>query len=208
MLPEPLPQDPRRLTEAPPVQALPDDAPLPHDALRWRARWTVAKYQGDWTGADIDAGRAGDPAEVLSFAGNLALYGGVSCLWECLLGNGTATAGQALTYFSNAQAAIGVGDSSTAEAATQTNLQAATNKLRKAMDATFPQHTDGATAGAATVTFRATFGGTEANFAWNEWIVANSTTDGVGRALNRKVQALGTKTAGTSWQFSVSLTIG
>jgi hypothetical protein len=42
------------------------------------------------------------------------------------------------TGWNNANAFLGVGDSSTAEAATQTELQAATNRFYKAMNATFP----------------------------------------------------------------------
>ena len=139
--------------------------------------------------------------------GNLLMYGGASCQWQTLLGNGTVTAGQALTYFNNAQAAIGVGDSSTAAAATQTNLQAASNKLRRAMDATYPLHTDGVVVGAATATFRSTFATGDANWVWNEWILANSATDATGRALNRKVENLGTKTSAAAWTFTIALTL-
>jgi hypothetical protein len=179
-----------------------------HQPLTWKARWTIKKYTGDWTGEQIDAGDAPAPYEVIDKEDNLMLYGGASCLWQSLIGNGTVTAGQSLTYFNNAQAAIGVGDSNTAEAATQTDLQAATNKLRKAMDSTYPQHTDATTAGAATITFRSTFASADANFAWAEWIVANSPTAGTGRALNRKVAANGTKASGSTWQFTVTLTLG
>lgn len=139
--------------------------------------------------------------------GNLLLYGGASCQWQTLIGNGTATAGQSLTYFNNAQAAIGVGDSTTAAAATQTDLQAASNKLRRAMDATYPLHTDGVVVGAATATFRSTFATADANWAWQEWILANSATLATGRSLNRKVESLGTKTSAAAWTFTIALTL-
>jgi hypothetical protein len=138
---------------------------------------------------------------------NLLLYGGASVQWQTLIGNGTTTAGQALTYFNNAQAAIGVGDSTTAAAATQTNLQASTNKLRVAMDATYPSHTDGTTSGAASIVFRSTFGTSQANFAWQEWVIANSATDGTGRCLNRKVESLGTKTSASTWTLTLTLSL-
>lgn len=170
------------------------------DGVRWRAKWKVEKYWGDEISEE-------NLYEVIEREGNLLMYGGASCLWQCLIGNGTTTAGQSLTYFSNAQAAIGVGDSSTAAAATQTNLQAASNKLRKAMDATFPTHTDGVVVGSATITFKSTFATSDANFAWAEWGVFNSTTDAVGRMLNRKVESLGTKTSAASWVFTVTLTL-
>lgn len=110
-----------------------------------------------------------------------------------------ATVGAAVTPFSNANAYIGVGDSATAYAAGQTDLVAGANKLRKAMDATYPS-------GAANVqTFRSTFGTSEANFAWNEWGVFNAAA--AGTMLNRKVESLGTKTSAQTWQFTVTLTV-
>lgn len=175
------------------------------DAVRWRAVWRVEKYDGDWTAEQIATGDAPRPYEVLEREGNLLMYGGVSCLWQCLLGNGTTTAGQALTYFNNANAALGVGDSTTAAAATQTDLQAATNKLRKAMDAIYPQHTDATTSGAASIVFKSTFASADANFAWQEWGIFNAASGG--RMLNRKVESLGTKASGTTWALTVTITL-
>jgi hypothetical protein len=65
--------------------------------------------------------------------------------------------------YANANAHIGVGDSSTAFSAAHTDLQAASNKLRKAMDATYPQQATNV------LTFRSTFGTSEANWAWAEF---------------------------------------
>ena len=110
-----------------------------------------------------------------------------------------ALVGEAFTAFNNANARIGVGDSSIAFAAGQTDLQAPANKLRKAMDATYPQRA------ANVLTFRATFGTAEANFAWNEWGVFNAAA--AGQMLNRKVEALGTKTSAQTWQLTVNLTL-
>lgn len=170
----------------------------PHDAVRWRCHTLLRKFRGD--SADI-----ADLLDELSIDGNLLMYGGASAQWETLLGNGTGTGGQTLTYFNNANAYIGVGDSSTSEAATHTDLQAASNKLRKAMDATYPTHTDGTTSGSASVVFRSTFATGDANYAWNEWGVFNGSSGG--RMLNRKVQSLGTKTSAASWQLTVTLTL-
>ena len=110
-----------------------------------------------------------------------------------------ALVGEAFTAFNNANARIGVGDSSIAFAAGQTDLQAPANKLRKAMDATYPQRATNV------LTFRATFGTAEANFAWNEWGVFNAAA--AGQMLNRKVEALGTKTSAQTWQLTVDLTL-
>lgn len=165
----------------------------------WRARISVEKRWGD--------DQSVEPYEVLDRVGNLLMYGGASNQWQTLIGNGTTTAGQALTYFNNANAAIGVGDSATAAAATQTDLQAATNKLRKAMEATYPQHTDAVTSGAASIIFRSLFATGDANWVWNEWGVFNSPTAATGRMLNRKAENLGTKTSAASWTFTVTLTL-
>ena len=169
-----------------------------HEPVRWRANWRVEKRHGDWTGEQIARGEAPDPYEVLEREGNLLTYGGASILWEALIG-------AAVTAFSNANAYIGVGDSTTAAAATQTDLQAATNKLRKGMDATYPQHTDGTGASSnAQITFKSTFGAAEANFGWKEWGIFNASS--AGRMLNRKQEDLGTKASGT-WTMTVTLTL-
>lgn len=163
------------------------------------------RTQGDWERALWE--ELGLEPQVLEVAGNLMMYGGASCNWQTLLGNGTATAGQALTYFNNGNAAIGVGDSTTAAAATQNDLQASTNKLRVAMDATYPQHTDGVTSGAASAVFRSSFGTSQANWAWQEWGVFNSSTAATGRMLNRKVESLGTKTSASTWTLTLTLSL-
>jgi hypothetical protein len=150
---------------------------------------------------------AGAAPEVVEVDGNLLVYGGASCQWQTLIGNGTSTAGQTLTFFSNARAAIGVGDSSTAAVNTQTDLQAATNKLRVAMDGSFPSHTDGTTSGAASIVFQSTFGTSDANFAWAEWGIFNSSSAGTGRMLNRKVESLGTKTSASTWTLTLTLSL-
>lgn len=166
-----------------------------HDIVKWNCRILLRKF--DESGRLIAVRTEND---------NLLMFGGASCIWETLIGNGTTTAGQNLTYFNNAQAAIGVGDSTTAAAATQTDLQASTNKVRVGMDATFPSHTDGTASGNASIIFSSTFNTSTANFAWQEWGVFNSSTAATGRMLNRKVSSLGTKTTG-SWQLQVTLSL-
>lgn len=186
------------------------------DKNKWKVHTRVDKYEGDWTGEQIDAGLAGTPYETVEDEDNMIMIGGSSFLWQAAIGNGTATAAQQLTYFNNGNAMIGVGNSATAEANTQTDMQAATgaaNRQFKAMDATYPLHTDSTgTVGAQTITFRSTFASAEANFAWAEWVIANwssatTTLLTSGRILNRKVAANGTKASGASWQFTVTVTI-
>lgn len=117
------------------------------------------------------------------------------------IGADTATAGQALTTYSNANAAVGVGDSSTAFAAGQTDNQAATNKLRKAMEAAFP------TVSASILTFKSSFGTADANYAWAEVAVFNSPTAATGTMLCRVVQSHGTKVSGDTWVITHTVTL-
>lgn len=107
--------------------------------------------------------------------------------------------GSDFTRFNNANAHLGVGDSSAAFAASQTDLQAATNKHREPMDATYPQRATNV------LTFRATFETADANHAWNEWGIFNAVS--AGEMLNRVVESLGTKTSAATWEFTVTLTI-
>ena len=110
-----------------------------------------------------------------------------------------ALIGEAFTSFANANARIGVGNSSAAFGASQTDLQASTNKLRKAMEAAYPTRAGNA------LTFRSIFGTSEGNFAWNEWGVFNAASGGT--MLNRIVASLGTKTSAQSWQLTVTMTV-
>jgi hypothetical protein len=103
------------------------------------------------------------------------------------------------TVFNNANARLGVGDSTTAFAVGQTDLQAPTNKMRKAMDATYP------TRATNVLTFRATFSTSEANWVWNEWGVFNAASGGT--MLNRKVENLGPKGSSQSWELTCAITI-
>lgn len=103
------------------------------------------------------------------------------------------------TFFTNANAHLGVGDSNTAFSAAQTDLQAASNKLRKAMESSYPQLATNV------LTLRSLFGTSEANFAWEEWGVFNASSSGT--MLSRKAEALGTKASTQSWQFTVDVTV-
>jgi hypothetical protein len=103
------------------------------------------------------------------------------------------------TVFNNANSYIGVGDSTTAFAATQTDLQAVTNKYRQVVDATFP------TIVGNVLTFQITVATGNANFDWSEWGIFNAST--AGTMLNRKQEELGVKASTQSWQFTVTITV-
>ena len=153
------------------------------DYIKCKREWIIEKFASD---EDYAAGKS---YERVVIDGNLLLNAGITLFLQ-LLG---ATA--APTAFSNAAARLGVGDSSTAEAATQTALQAATNKTYKAMAATYPQ------VSAQTISFQSVFGSADANYTWAEFTVDNGVT-----ALNRKVSAQGTKASGQTWTLTLNLT--
>lgn len=150
------------------------------------------------------------PFEVLDGVKNGLTNAGASLIWNCLIGNGTATSAQFKTFFNNAQAQIGNGGgagANTAFANTQFDLQGA-SKNRQAMDATYPLHTDGTN----TIQFRATFATGSSNYNWLEWGVFNGTSTATNSTtasamLNRKQEDLGTKTSAASWQITVTLTL-
>lgn len=109
-----------------------------------------------------------------------------------------ALIGEAITAFDAANAYLGVGDSNTAAAVGQTDLQASSNKARQGMDSSYP------TRSGRVLTWRATFATGAANFAWEEWGVFNASSSGT--MLARVVESLGTKTSAQAWQLEVQLT--
>ena len=105
-----------------------------------------------------------------------------------------------VTLLNNANAYVGLGDSSTAFSAAQTDLQAATNKVRKAQNGGYPQRTSNV------LTFQSTFGTGDANYAINEFGVFNASSSGT--MFNRKVDSsLGTKTNTQTWVVTVTVTV-
>ena len=124
---------------------------------------------------------------------NIFVNTGLAEVWKLI----TAQGG---TSFSNANANLGVGDSSTAPAVSQTDLQAATNKLRKAMNATYPN---------APVNgleqWQSDFTSAEANFSWQEFAVFNAAAAGV--MMDRATSNQGTKTSGQTWRLTFSFTL-
>ena len=169
----------------------------------WHPVWTIDKYI-DHRDRIARAARAGlnhreimaqfDPQHTrLMRQGNCLLNAGINMMW-------TAIAGTGATLFNNANAYIGVGDSSTAAAPTQTGLQAATNKTYQPMNSSYPTY------GASQLcTWQSTFSTSQANYAWNEVLVCNSSGGTV--ALNRYVSSMGTKTSAASWVASLQVTL-
>jgi hypothetical protein len=155
------------------------------DFAKHKTKWTIRKY------ADDEAFRKNRPYEVSEIEGNLLLNEGITALQNLLTG-------AAETAFNNASSYLGVGDSDTAAGAAQTGLQAVTNKLYKAMEATYPQISG------QTTTWRSVFGSSDGNFAWKEFTVASGNSDSADN-LNRKVSDQGTKASGQTWTLDLSI---
>ena len=161
-----------------------------HEFVRVMAHATVEKRTQDYDDAlglylvrgasrfeaETKAARAIRPYEVIVGDYNAMVDNGIDLALLLLVGGGG-------TAYSNANARLGVGDSATAWATTQADLVAATNKLRKGMNATYP------VTGVKKQTFRSDFLTGEANWVWNEWGIftgaTNDETPAHGRGLER-----------------------
>jgi len=109
-----------------------------------------------------------------------------------------ALMGDAITAFDHDNAYLGVGDSSTAFAAGQTDLQGA-NKKRVGQETSYP------TRSTTAITWKASFGADDGNWNWLENAVFNAAS--AGEMLARDVEDLGTKVQGTVWVLTKEGTI-
>jgi hypothetical protein len=163
------------------------------ESAKWQCRFRLLKYRENidgFPGNKAEFEQYFQPYEVIEGEGNCLLNSGIDEMWDLITGDSA-------NHFNNGGAQIGVGDSNTAAAAAQTDLQAAANKTYKAMDTGYPTSTT------QKATFRASFGAGDANYTWSEWVVKQSTS---GKCLNRKVDSMGTKSGGT-WTLEVSITL-
>lgn len=150
--------------------------------MSWKAAWRIEKFK---VGAK-------DPYEVLEWEGNLGLLEGRAELIDIICGLGTPT------KWDNTNAYIGVGNSNQAPAEGDTGLIGA-SKLYKAMMATYPQRSN------QTAEWKSEFIDGEAEFAWEEYTVCNTSTD-AGVNLNRTTASKGTKSSGEVWTLSLKIT--
>jgi hypothetical protein len=163
----------------------------------WDCRWRLEKRDGDINACQTPQGRLDfllntKPYEVIEGEGNCLLNSGINEMWDLITG---VVSGND-HIFDNSYATIGVGDSDDEEDETETDLQGS-NKTYKGMEATYPTSTS------QKATFKSSFGDSDANYAWEEWVIKQSTST---ICLNRKVESLGTKSGGT-WTLEVSITL-
>lgn len=182
------------------------------EAVRWTGRLVVEKFDPDQVAYAVrrtglaapsaaDFARLGlAPYEVVETGPNLVTTNGLARIAGLLIGSGQAATATA--------ARIGVGDGSTAASASDLDLAAAPgtdHRWFQVMDSSYPQ------VGGSTATFKATFPGANANFAWAEWgidigtptVTSSEVTNGV--LLNRKVASSGTKPSGASWVATAAI---
>lgn len=169
--------------------------PLGPELLEW-ARRTRGCSDGD---------------EVHHVDGNLLTRLGLARIGNLLIG-ATGAASQALN---STHMRIGVGDTATAAATTDTDLGAAagsSHRQYKLVDSV----TQGTGANSGVTTAVATFGTGVANFAWAEWGIDGGTADGVTVTsesastpglINHKIAAPLTKTSSVVAVFTVTITI-
>lgn len=188
--------------------------------VNWHARARIEKYGPEVVteltrilgreplAADFKAFSA-DPYAITEVDGNILVAGGLAMLTNAIIGG---------TYdpLTSARSFNGVGDSSTAAATAQTDLQAATNKYYNPFDSNPSRVTTSVTND--TVQGTSTFTSSNGNFAWQEWAwftttsgtpagntVLASVSAGTETMYNRKVASMGTKSAGASWVFTSSV---
>jgi len=169
---------------------------LLQDRVTHRTVWKIERYNEDMEGLGLsleEFQRRFRPYHISEFEGNVLLNEGINNVLTTLLGGGAATA------YDNSNARLGVGDSSTAEDATQAGLQG-TSTAFQGMEAGYPTY-----GSSQQIVWRASFGGSAANFAWNEFTVVNAADD-TGDNLLRKVSSQGTKTSGQTWVLTLTVT--
>lgn len=171
-----------------------EDNVMNKEMANWKCSAYVEKYNNE------DSYKSGVPDDVVKLEGNTALYKGLALLWKLASGLGD----NENYYFLNSDNTyVGVGNSSATASPTQSGLLG-TARFYKEMDqttgVTYPVIEDN------TITVRAKFGPNEANFAWNEWGLLNGNPNNLGNRdestviqMNRRVEAMGTKVAGSTW---------
>ena len=164
------------------------------EEIHYHIKWRIDKYNGDFHSKQEVEKAGAKPFEVWKHEGNCLLNEGINELLTLFAGAGG-------TPFDGTNTHIGVGDTPTPAAlATQTGLQAPTNKYYQLVSAA-------PTVGSnQKFVATATFASANANFAWEEITVANGDSDSA-KNLNRLVQAMGTKAVNTSWVATVTVTL-
>jgi hypothetical protein len=152
-----------------------------------KAVWRITKYASE---ADKAAGKV---LERVRIDGNALVNEGINELLTIL---GSAASG---TKFDNTNAylIVGTGSGAADPADTEATFTAG---VKKAMEGGYPTYgTD------QKITFKSSYGASDANQAWGEFGVLNAASSG--KLLNRKVSDQGTKTSGQVWELELEITL-
>lgn len=193
------------------------------DGINWHAHAHIAKYSPDvveeltrvlgYEPKSVDfLAASADPFAITEVDGNILVSTGISNLTNLIIGGG----GNA---FTSALGICGVGATATAAVIGNTALGSdGASAWYQGLDGTPTRST--VTATNDTITAVATYVSANANFAWNEWCWAVTTTgtitgnatlatvsSGAETMLNRKVASMGTKASGASWVFTTTVAL-
>ncbi len=149
---------------------------------------------------------AGDPEETVTWEGNLVTTAGLGTVTSLILGLG----GQAATGSTTTR--MGVGNGAVPAARTDTDLGAAGGSSNRWFQPVTSASQSTTSFTNDTMTFVATFTGSNANFTWNEWgidistpTVSAGTTVGSTLLNHATSAALGTKTSASAWTLTVTI---
>jgi hypothetical protein len=174
------------------------------DNISWKSKWRIDKFKDTdgevakmlCNGASIEEVKKAYPErykDTDEWKGNLGLIEGRQELIDIICGLGTPTLWDA------ANAYLGVGDDDFEPAEAQTGLHSVTHTSWMPMDETYPKRT------AQTAKWRATWGGSDGNYSWQEYTVVNAEDD-TGKNLNRCIADKGTKSEGETWTLELQIT--
>jgi hypothetical protein len=163
--------------------------------FKLKERWNIWRYKND---DDFCAAREWlNPfafcMDYSEFHGNLALNEGAETIIDALTGLAS------ITQYSNANARLGVGNSSAVAADTQTGLQGGSTEF-VAMDTSYPLKSG---TGNDTLVVQSVFSAALGNFAWEEFTCDNGSTPN--KNLNRLVSSQGVKSSPQSWTLKLDL---
>ncbi|MEM4720594.1 MAG: hypothetical protein QXT73_00855 [Candidatus Methanomethylicaceae archaeon] len=175
------------------------------EQLAYKSRLTIGKFV-DPDGRVAAASQAGASFQELlaqfpdryvtkeEHEGNILVYSGITGVWKLVAGLASPPGA-----WSNANAKLRVGTGSGSATKSDT-ADTFTNPVDKGMDTGYPMlvGTDN-----DTCAWKATFGPSDANQAWNEFGVINSDTTPV--LLNRFVTSKGTKASGETWTLEIQI---
>lgn len=165
--------------------------------LNWKCNYLkVTKYENS------EKFDRGESYETKVVEGNLITLEGMKTLWKCI-----TQSSDSFNYFDQANTRIGIGNGSTPATINDTDLNGS-SKVYQSLVANGISYDDeaGSTASgnSASITLKAQFDGTTANYEWNEWGIFNGDKSQVSPTvpvvmLNHKVESMGIKVNGSVW---------